>query len=574
MKLHHATRVAAAALLATAAGCAPREVRRPVPLEDPAPIEVGVVPPAGPYAPGFDALHYQITLDLPAQGTRIEAGTQITLLLTEPRQDTLRLDLTGLRVRSVRAARSAGENLRPVGFYQADGRLVLPVPAAARVADTLYVHVAYGGEPDDGLIIRDNVHGARSVFADNWPNRARFWFPSIDHPSDKALVSFDVRAPAGWRVIANGRRMDPVEDPFGPGPDGRWRYDLPVPIPTYLMVIGATRMSVETIDGCADGGAAAWRTDSCVAVTSWAFPQDSAHASRVFRRGGEMVAWYSRLIGPYPYTKLAHVQSSTRFGGMENAGAIFYSERALADGRDIEGTVAHETAHQWFGNSVTPGTWHDLWLSEGFATYFGALFFEHVDGPEALRERVAAMRTRYLQSDVHGLAIVDTTAVPGNNLLNLLNANSYQKGAAVLHMLRGVMGDEQFFTGVRDYYGRFQHRTARTDDLQAVMSRHAGQDLGWFFEQWVYRPGHPRLRTSLRWNDAAREAEVIIEQVQPAAWPTFRLSLDIAIATALGTERRRVDVRGRREVFRFPLAARATAVTLDPDGWLLYEPAS
>jgi aminopeptidase N len=555
-----------------AAACAPRVTTQPAaPLADPEPIEVGVVPPPGPYAPGFDALHYRIALDLPAQGGRIDGETQIAILLTEPRQDTLRLDLTGLRARSVRTARGAAENLRAVPFYQAEGRLVLPVPATARTGDTLYVTVAYGGTPTDGLIIRDNVHGQRSIFADNWPNRARFWFPSIDHPSDKALVSFDVRAPAGWRVIANGRRVDRIDDAFAPGDGGRWRYDLPVPIPTYLMVIGATVMTVETVTGCADGGAAQWRPTNCVAVTSWAFPPDSAHASRVFRRGGEMIEFYSRLVGPFPYTKLAHVQSSTRFGGMENAGAIFYSERAIADGRDIEGTVAHETAHQWFGNSVTPHSWHDLWLSEGFATYYGALFFEHVDGSEALRQRMDGVRRTYLASDVHDLAIVDTTAVPGNNLLNLLNRNSYQKGGAVLHMLRGVMGDDDFFRAVRDYYGRHQHGTARTADLQAAMTRHAGRDMAWFFEQWVFQPGFPRLRATMRWNEETRQAEITIEQTQPAGWPTFRLPMDIVIATALGPERRSIEVRSRRETFRFPLAAAATAVRLDPDGWLLFE---
>jgi aminopeptidase N len=544
------------------------------PLLDPEPIEVGVVPPPLPYAPGFDALHYHIELDVPAAGGRIEANTTVILAVTTPRPDTLHLDLTGLAVREVRVARGRAGQANRTAFRQAHGRLIMGVPAAVNAGDTLYVHVAYGGEPTDGLIIRDNVHGQRGAFGDNWPNRARFWFPSIDHPSDKATVSFAVRAPVGWQVLANGRRTDPHQRIDEPPRDGIWRYEMPVPIPTYLMVIGATPFSVGTVDGCAAGGTAPARSDECVAVTSWAFPPDSAHAMHVFRRGGDMIEFYSRVVGPYPYTKLAHAQSATRFGGMENAGAIFYSERAIAEGRDIEGTVAHETAHQWFGNAVTPRDWPHLWLSEGFATYFDAVYFEHADGPQALRAKVEGSRRSYLASQVRDLAIVDTTQIPGNNLLRLLNANSYQKGGWVLHMLRNEVGDDAFFAAVRRYYARHVHDTAVTADLRRAFEEQTGRDLGWFFEQWLFRPGHPTLRHDMSWDAQRGEAVVTIEQVQDPAWPTFRFPLTLELATPAGPVRHTGDVHERRTTIRVPLPAQPASLTLDPDVTLLFAPAS
>jgi aminopeptidase N len=557
---------------------------------DPAPIEVGVVPPPGPYAPGFDALHYQIEMTVPETGTRIDALARIAIAIVPPRQDTLRLDLTGLRVREVFTATGTRATALSTPFRQADGRLFLPVPAGAAVGDTLHVNVVYGGDPDDGLIIRDNVHGDRGAFGDNWPNRARFWFPSIDHPSDKATVSFAIRAPAGWQVLANGRRADggapPRVSPAGQAgrgtgtsvaeltavpADGVWRYQMPVPIPTYLMVFGAARFAVAPVSDCANGGVTAARPDHCVAVSSWAFPRDSANAARAFRRGGEMVEFYARMVAPFPYTKLAHAQSATRFGGMENAGAIFYSERAIAEGRDIEGTVAHETAHQWFGNAITPHDWSHLWLSEGFATYYGALFFEHADGPARFREMMDNTRRSYLGSQVHHLAIVDTLAIPGNNLLQLLNANSYQKGGLVLHMLRGLLGDDVFFDGVRRYYRAHEHGTAVTGDLRHALEVRSGERLGWFFDQWLFSPGHPVLRTSRRWDASAREVVVEIEQVQDAAWPTFRFPVEIEFTTPAGVVRRSGEVSGRRATFRFPLPAAPSDMRLDPDGWLLYQ---
>ena len=157
-----------------------------------------------------------------------------------------------------------------------------------------------------------------------------------------------------------------------------------------------------------------------------------------------MVNFFSTKVGPFPYEKLANVQSSTRFGGMENASAIFYSQEAIAKGKNIESTVSHEIAHQWFGDSVTEKEWHHLWLSEGFATYFGALFFEQSDGRDNFIERMEKSKKRIFQSKVTDRPIVDYEV---RDLFKLLNSNNYPKGAWVLHMLRGLLGDEIFLEG-------------------------------------------------------------------------------------------------------------------------------
>ena len=533
----------------------------------------GRVPPPGPYLRGFDALQYHVAVSIPETGARITATTVADIIVLAPRRDTLRLDLTGLRVTRVDV--TARGNAQQASFTQDDGRIFIPLPAAVRAGDTIRVAVAYAGTPDDGLIIRDNVHGQRGAFGDNWPDRARFWFPAIDHPSDKATASFAVRAPAGWQVVANGQRVDASGRPLHargdiradaePPADGVWRWRITQPIPTYLMVIGAARFAVATIDACADGGVTPHRSDRCVPTGFWSFPQDSVTAARIFARAGDMIEYYSQLIAPFPYERLAHVQSATRFGGMENAGAIFYSERAIAQGTLGEGTVAHETAHQWFGDAVTPARWADLWLSEGFATYFGALFFEHADGTERFREMIRNSWNGYLRSNVTHLPIVDTLTTPGNDLLELLNANSYNKGGAVLHMLRGLLGDAAFFAGVRRYYQRHIHSTATTADLRRALEESSGRDLGWFFEQWLYQPGHPQLQMTHRWDPQRRELEVSIQQTGRA----FRLPMEIAFDLPTGEVREHIELNAISFVRRFPLPAPPRNVTLDPDGWVL-----
>jgi len=551
-----------------------------VPAAEPPPIEAGRTPAPGEYVGRFDALHYALDLDLrgaTATPPRIDGIARIDIARRAAAGDTLVLDFTGLRVLGVRIATAGraddaqdardGTGLQDAAFRHDAGRLHIPVGASGR-PDTMRVEIRYDGTPDDALVIRDNVHGTRTAFADNWPNRARFWFPSIDHPSDKASVSFAVRAPAGWSVIANGPRAD-GQPAVQPPADGVWRFAATEPIPTYAMVVGAAPLRETLIDACADGGAG-----KCVPTRLYTFAPDSAKAWPSFRRAGDMLEFYSRLIAPYPYAKLDHAQSATRFGGMENVGAIFYSEQAIAQGADIEVIVAHEIVHQWFGNGVTARDWQHLWLSEGFATYFASLFFEETDGPDAFRALVAQDRADYLQSGDAQLPLVDTTAALLPDLFALLNANSYQKGALVLHMLRGLLGDDAFFDGIRRYYAAHRYGTALSADLQRALEQASGRELQSFFDQWVYSPGHPVLRITHAYDDAGDQLVVTIEQVQAAQWPVFRFDSELLIGNGADGVRFPVNVGERMTTVRVPLSRAPDRVTLDPDGWLLYQPAA
>ena len=531
---------------------------------EPDPVEAGPAPLPGEYTGAFDVLHYDLELSLHEGRSDIEARARILVAPPGDPDTPMEFDLVGLAVHAVEV------NGIRTPFEYADGKLRAFAPPNA--TDTVTVEVAYGGTPDDGLILRDNVHGDPAAFADNWPNRARFWFPSVDHPSDKATVEYTIHAPAAWQVIANGTIAAPPapagDDALG-GAEGRrtWRWTTSVPIPSYTMVVGGADLAVRQVGlaACGDSPASP-RSDGCTRVSYWVYPQDIGNAARIFRRAAEMVDFFTDLIGPYPYEKLANVQSATRFGGMENSSAIFYTEQGIAEGRDMEGTVSHEIAHQWFGDSVTESEWYDLWLSEGFATYFGALFFEAADGPEDLRERMENSRQRVLASGDVNRPVVDPEET---NLFALLNANNYPKGGWVLHMLRGMLGDEVFFAGIRSYYARFRDSVASTSDFRAVMEEASGSDLGWFFDQWLYQPGFPVVASETTWDAATGEAVVTVRQTQQMDWPVFRLPLDIEFEVGGNAERRRVEVTGREDVFRIQLAAAPSDTTLDPDGFLL-----
>ncbi|HSG50322.1 MAG TPA: M1 family aminopeptidase [Longimicrobiales bacterium] len=555
---------ARAALLSWALLCA-----APLPgqVVEPDPIPAGMRAAPGTYDTGLDALHYDIELALSDDADWILGRVTLRMRATRAGVARAELDFTGLAVEEVRvdgAPREAG--LR-------DGRLSIPLDRTLGAGDEVVMEVRYRGVPDDGLILRANVEGTPSAFVDNWPNRTRFWLPSVDHPSDKATARFTIHAPEAWEVVANGRLVGqpyptaPGTPGPGTGPMRTWVYATDVPHPTYTLVVGGAEMVVTSLGTSACGRApASARVDGCVESTTWFYPGSVASASPSFRRAVEMVDFFADVFGPFPYEKLAHVQSATRFGGMENASAIFYSEQGLASGRDMEGTVSHEIVHQWFGDSATPSDWAHLWLSEGFATYFGHVFFEYAEGVPDFRRRMAQTAQAYLVSPDTLLPVVNEAE---QNLFRLLNRNSYQKGGWVLHMLRGLLGDEVFFRGIREYYLAHRHGNADTGDFRAVMERVSGKDLGWFFSQWLYQPGYPILAAVPSGDPDTGYLQVTLRQVQGEYAPRFRLPVTLDFQWGSHRVRETVTLEGASEVFTFPGVPSDARVTVDPDGWIL-----
>jgi aminopeptidase N len=514
-----------------------------------------------------DILHYRLAVEIPDSGRAFRASVAIHYAVRGG-QGPLVLDFDSVFVvDSVQAGGGrleSGEERRGEARRGVSGwRLVrgaegweLRVPHWGNPGDTLEVVIGYHGRPRDGLFIQPNVHGERTAFADNWPNRARYWFPAADHPSDKATVAFDVSVPAGWRVIANGAAAG-VDTLRGESGRTRWRWVTRRPIPTYTMVIGAGPMAVTSLGDVAGAE-----------QSVWTFRQDSAFAVEgPFRRARDMVEAYSRMIGPFPYEKLAHVQASTRFGGMENSSAIFYAERSFRQRSLTESTVAHEIAHQWFGDAVTERDWHHLWLSEGFASYLEPLFFEQAGELPAFRASLEGKRRVYLASDVVGRPVIDTTV---RDLFDLLNANNYSKGAWILHMLRTEMGDSAFFDGLRAYYRGLRDSTALSSDFAAVMERYSAKPLEAFFRQWLLQPGYPRLEVRWRYNGGALALDV--EQTQPEGWGLFELSLPVRVELEPGRRLDRVvPLTGRKDTIEWDVDAMPVSVVVDPEATLLLE---
>jgi aminopeptidase N len=301
-----------------------------------------------------------------------------------------------------------------------------------------------------------------------------------------------------------------------------------------------------------------------IPVWTWVFRENRLEGFNDYSVAVNALEFYSKLIGPYSYEKLANVQSKTIFGGLENAGCIFYSENSVTGQGKAESLIAHEVAHQWFGNSVTEKNWYHIWLSEGFATYLTTVYMEMNYGHRLLEERMKSDRDRVIRTFERSPApVIDTTIT---DLMRLLGANSYQKGAWVLHMLRAELGEENFWKGIRLFYSRFRNGNALTKDLQRVMEEVSGTDLSQFFHQWLYVAGQPDLKIMTEPGSRKGRTDIVVEQTQNYL---FTFDIDFLIK----------DAEGERTV-TFPISQKITRVGVkalsgaeikpDPDVKLLF----
>jgi aminopeptidase N len=494
---------------------------------------------------GLDVLSYEFTVDFRRQARpdTIDFTSEILVSRTGAVR-SLALDLV-----PAMAVRDASVNGAPAVATRGGDQVVVALPPGER--DTLRVRLRYAGQPKDGLILTADSSGGWTAFGDNFPNRARQWLATVDHPSDKATVGWNVRAPSTHRVIANG---DLLEETPEPGNSGMTitRYRTDRPLYTAVMVIGVARFAVYELGNTACG---LGELPGCVRQSVWITPDVRDYMPGPFSRAAEMVSWMSRVIGPYPYEKLAHVQSTTRYGGMENASAIFYADAIYRRRAMGEGLIAHETAHQWFGDAVTTREWPHVWLSEGFATYFAALWTEHAHGDSAFRTDMQQTRAAVL-----GMAMANTVPVVNTRLesaSNVLNGLVYQKAGFVLHMLRREVGDSAFFRGTRAYYLKHRHGTALTDDYRREVEAAAGRPLAWFFDQWLHRPGVAELELAWQWDAGRRILEVTATQGGTTA--PYQLNVAVDITDAAGrTERTRLTIPASR-VATIPVPVRLTA---------------
>jgi aminopeptidase N len=510
-----------------------------------------------PRQPGIDARHYAVRLTLlTTDSNEIDAEATVTLRIVTPDTHEAFLDLTSAtpdgKGMTVTGVTSAGHDL-PIEHRANRLRLTLPADAAAG-QDVAFV-IRYHGTPANGLRLIDNIHGERTAFSENWYNHARQWLPTIDHPADKATGELIVTTKAEYQVVSNGVLVEQVDLPGGLRRT-HWKQD--VPISSWLYSLGVAHFVVRYGDVVRG-----------VPLSYWVFPQSAEKGMAALEKESRgSFEFFSERVGPYAYGKLAHVQAAGMGGGTEHVSNIFYGEKGVAAGN---APVVHETAHQWFGDAVTENDWNDVWLSEGFATYFTLLYTEHAAGRDAFVEGLRRSRDAVLRLEksrpntpvVH-VNLDETTTPPNNQFV-------YQKGGWTLHMLRGVIGTEPFWRGIRLYYQRHMNGLASTMDLRRAMEEASAQDLGWFFEEWLTRSGVPRVSGEWRYDAANKQIIATVRQTQTSEPYRFPIGIGVSATPGAPPVIHPLDVTAREATLRIPADTEPAAVVLDPGVWLLAE---
>ncbi|HET6272812.1 MAG TPA: M1 family aminopeptidase [Bacteroidota bacterium] len=470
----------------------------------------------------YDVIHYKIVVDLNDTRKRVSGTTLVKLTPLTERLDSVVLDAVDMDVR--RVVREPQVTCR---FTSRPPKLVVYLNPPATPADTLTLAITYSCTPKKGLYFTQpdstNPTRRRQIWTQGEDVDNSSWFPCYDFPNDMATSEVVATVPTFYTLLSNGTLVSETVDTSRLTRTFHWRQAKPHV--SYLVMIAASDFAIVR------------DTAGNVPLEYYLYKDRVEDGLRSFARTPDIMAYFQTIIGvPYPWEKFAQVLAADFVtGAMENTSAVTYNDQIyLLDQRAMidfttDDVVAHELAHQWWGDVVTCRDWTHLWLNEGFATYFEALFKWHDRGADVFQlEKFQETQTiRNTERSLGRRPIVSKESYTNN---------VYAKGGWVLYMLHHILGEEAFWKGVRLYLDRYTHRNAETNEFALAIEDATGRNMDWFFRQWVYRAGHPHLTVTQTWDSTSFTHRLVIDQVQPLDSLTgiFRFPLNIEYTTSVG----------------------------------------
>lgn len=515
------------------------------------------IEPKWPRDRAVDIQHIRLEVALDFKERKISGTATHRLSAIAGAVDRLEFDAAEIAIASVRV----GD--RKASFDQADEKLAIELEHPLKPGETIEVTIDYSARPRRGLYFVGPDEGYPNKPVEAWTQGededSRYWFPCYDYPNDRVTSEVIATVPEKFTAVSNGELIGVSADAAAHTRTFHWRHE--VPHSAYLISLAAGEF-VEIRD---QAGA--------VPVLYYVHPGREEDARRAFGNTPRMIQFYERTIGvPYPYAKYAQVAvSDFIFGGMENTSATTQTADTLHDARahldfTSDPLVAHELAHQWWGDLLTCRDWSHAWLNEGFATYFEALWCEEDKGADEFAWNLRQDRDGYFDEDTrHYRRSIVTNKYKAP--IELFDRHLYEKGSLVLHMLRRTVGDELFFRSLNVYCTRHRGHNVITQDLQRAFDDATGRNLDFFFDQWVYKEGHPEIEVTSSFDEKQKLASVTVKQTHKVSdrTPLFRFPVTIALMDSEGREtRHRVEIRDKENVFHFPSEKAPKAVRFDP----------
>jgi aminopeptidase N len=490
----------------------------------------------------MDVQHYRLDLRVDPASQSLLGVVETRAKLLSARPVELALDLSrALIVDTVTVDGHAAD------FRRQDDQIVVAVKDPPRNAESVSIAVTYHGTPEGKGFTFAERNGQPAISNYGLPFTARQWWPNKDDPSDKAdSADILITVPTPLTAASNGRLLSTTKHGDGTR-TFHWRVEYPI-YPDTVSVAIAEYVMFEDRYRASDG--------TVMPLQFYVFPPDEEKARRDFSVLPDMMRSHVQRFGEYPFLREKYgIAEFATYSFREHQTLPSYADKLITGDHANDAILAHELAHQWFGNSLSVKDWRHVWLNEGFATYAAVLFQEGRDGRDAYRTEMNKLADDELTGPIFMADVTDSK--------KLFGAVTFQKAAWVLHMLRHVMGDQQFFAALRKYVAEYSYRNVSTEDFRAVCERVYGKSLEWFFAQWIYGVARPSYQVS--WTTAGDHLSLEVRQVQTDA-PVFAMPIEVMVKSASGEQRQTIWNDRKEQTFDVPLG---DSVVLDPDGWIL-----
>jgi len=509
----------------------------------------------------YDALHYTLRFRFDEKTKSYWGENTITLASLSDGLSRCVLDAEDFAVTSVLA--QEGEQLP---FEQTARNLIVDFPRPLAYKEKAIFTVTYSARnPKRGLKFVDaSADNPPQINTYSWPEDAHHWFPCYDYPNDKVTSDVLATVPSDYRVLSNGRLVEITEDKAGGSKTFHWTQELPHTAYSIMLAAGPFEVVNDSLGS--------------LPVDYWVYKKDLADAARSFKKTPKMIDFYSRSFGfAYPWAKYDQVCVAGFGGGMEDTTATTLGHGTIHDARadqdfSSDSLVAHELAHQWWGDLITERAWSDIWLSESFATYSEYLFYNHDRGKDEGAVNLLEKKNEYLE-EARERYIRPVVFNRYTNPWDIMDGHSYPKGAAILHMLRFILGDGPFFRTLGHFLSKHAFQVVDTHDFMVALKETTGQNLDWFFEEWIYKPGHPVFEVGYMWDEGSKKLRLKISQKQDLTKgiPVYKLPILIGLVTRGINTEQKIWVEKQTEEFEFDLSEKPLLVQFDKGNHLLKE---
>lgn len=538
--------------------------------QTPVPAQRPEAPPyQWPRSHDYDVQHYLIRLSFDWSKHAVAGETTVTLKPFKSDVKEIELDAGDMTINSVKLAGGAPLKFR----YEGDEKLYVALDRAYAPGTDIGIAISYSATPKKGLIFvtptEEDPARPHQIWSQGEAQDNHYWFPCYDYPNDKATTELIATVDQKYEVISNGALVGLQSDAAKKTRTFHWKMDKPYSSYLVSIIVGEFALVKDQFKN--------------IPIESYVYASEVGNARISFGKIGQMTSFFSERIGyDFPYAKYA--QTTVRDfggGGMENITATTLTDTTVHDKRahlDVssDGLISHELAHSWFGDMLTCRDWGELWLNESFATFMEAAWTEHDKGRDDYLYEMLGNQQAYYQAWAQGNrrpVVAKRYADPDA----LFDIYSYQRGAAVLNMLRFVLGEESFWKAINHYVKKYQFQNVETQQLVIAIEESTGQNLQWFFDEWVYKMGHPEFDVASTYDESAKAVKLTVKQTQKAnqarTWFSspefFTMPVDVGITTASGEKVQRVWIDRPEKEFTFAVDSKPLIINFDKGNYLI-----